>query len=138
MNQNMNQNSNQRTYRKVKNLVENAAKNVVSTRKLAEKPYTIDDYGDTIYIHEQVMLTMDDGIEIEGCLWGEADMCLYDFSIEKKMFDESGKGDFLNYLESKGFFLENIEESSGTRWRYCEQIEQNDVYRIQYYRVGKE
>ena len=75
---------NQRTYRKVKNLVENAAKNVVSTRKLAEKPYTIDDYGDTIYIHEQVMLTMDDGIEIEGCLWGEADMCLYDFSIEKK------------------------------------------------------
>ena len=44
----MNQNMNQRTYRKVKNLVENAAKNVVSTRKLAEKPYTIDDYGDTI------------------------------------------------------------------------------------------
>ncbi len=43
MNQNMNQNANQRTYRKVKNLVENAAKNVVSARKLAEKPYTIDD-----------------------------------------------------------------------------------------------
>ena len=60
MNQNVNQNPNQRTYRKVKNLVENAAKNVVSARKLAEKPYTIDDYGDTIYIHEQVMLTMDE------------------------------------------------------------------------------
>ncbi|MGN0712691.1 MAG: hypothetical protein ACI4LJ_02825, partial [Anaerovoracaceae bacterium] len=62
----------------------------------------------------------------------------YDFSIEKKMFDESGKGDFLNYLENKGFFLENIEEESGVRWRYCKQIDRNDVYRIQYYRVGKE
>ena len=92
MNQNMNQNPNQRTYRKVKNLVENAAKNVVFTRKLAEKPYTIDDYGDTIYIHEQVMLTMDDGIEIEDASGGKQICASMIFPVRKRCLMRAGMG----------------------------------------------
>lgn len=129
-----NMNTNQKTYKKVHDILENIAGNVVSTKVLAEKPYSYDEFGDTIYIMQQVMYTMDDGMEIEACVWGEADMRLLDISIEKEMFDASGKEDFLKYLESKGFFLENIEESStGIKWRYLGQIERKDVYRIQYY-----
>ena len=81
-------------YKKVKNLLERVPAHVAQSRSLIEKPYVISDYGDNIYIHQQILLTMKDGMEIEKCVWSEADMLLTDISVDQKMFDESGHDDF--------------------------------------------
>ena len=80
------------------------------------------------------MMTLDDGIEVERCFWSEADLSLCDISINKDMFDKSGNEDFTKYLESKGFFLENVEDNSGRKWKYCGIIDNLEFYRIQYLR----
>ena len=125
---------NTKNYKKVENLFEGVSKNVKASRSLIEKPYVIEDFGDNIYIREQVMMTLDDGIEVERCFWSEADLFLCDISINKDMFDKSGNEDFTKYLESKGFFLENVEDNSGIKWKYCGIIDNLEFYRIQYFR----
>ena len=65
-------------------------------------------------------------------------MLFCDVSINKAVFDKSGNDDFTKYLESKGFFLENVEDNVGSKWRYCGTIEKNDCYGIQYYREDEE
>ena len=65
---------NTKNYKKVENLFEGVSKNVKASRSLIEKPYVIEDFGDNIYIREQVMMTLDDGIEVERCCWSEADL----------------------------------------------------------------
>ena len=40
----------------------------------------------------------------------------------------------MKYLESKGFFLENVEDNSGRKWKYCGIIDNLEFYRIQYFR----
>ena len=125
---------NTKNYKKVENLFEGVSKNVKASRSLIEKPCVIEDFGDNIYIREQVMMTLDDGIEVERCFWSEADLSLCDISINKDMFDKSGNEDFTKYLESKGFFLENVEDNSGIKWKYCGIIDNLEFYRIQYLR----
>ena len=125
---------NTKNYKKVENLFEGVSKNVKASRSLIEKPCVIEDFGDNIYIREQVMMTLEDGIEVERCFWSEADLSLCDISINKDMFDKSGNEDFLKYLESKGFFLENVEDNSGIKWKYCGIIDNLEFYRIQYLR----
>lgn len=125
-------------YKKVKNLLERVPEHVAQSRSLIEKPYVISDYGDNIYIHQQILLTMKDGMEIEKCVWSEADMLLTDISVDQKMFDESGHDNFPKYLESVGFYLENVQTEDGTYWRYCGRIQDENVYRIQYYRDDDE
>ena len=110
-------------YKKVKNLLERVPAHVAESRSLIEKPYVISDYGDNIYIHQQILLTMKDGMEIEKCVWSEADMLLTDISVDQKMFDESGHDDFPKYLESVGFYLENVQTEDGTYWHYCGHIQ---------------
>ena len=125
-------------YKKVKNLLERVPAHVAQSRSLIEKPYVISDYGDNIYIHQQILLTMKDGMEIEKCVWSEADMLLTDISVDQKMFDESGHDDFPKYLESVGFYLENVQTEDGTYWCYCGRIQDENMYRIQYYRDDDE
>ena len=125
---------NTKNYKKVENLFEGVSKNVKASRSLIEKPCVIEEFGDKIFIREQVMMTLDDGIEVERCFWSEADLSLCDISINKDMFDKSGNEDFLKYLESKGFFLENVEDNSGIKWKYCGIIDNLEFYRIQYLR----
>ena len=129
---------NQMNYKKVGKLLEKITENVSASRSLIEKPYVMDDHGDKIFIHQQIMLTMKDGIEIEKCVWSEAYMLLTDISIDKEMFDESGHDSFTKYLESMGFYLENVQTEQGIRWRYCGRIPEEKVYRIQYYREDEE
>lgn len=129
---------NQMNYKKVGNPLEKITENVSASRSLIEKPCVMDDHGDKIFIHQQVMLTMKDGMKIEKCVWSEADMLLTDISIDKKMFDESGHDSFTKYLESKGFYLENVQTEQGTRWHYCGRIPNEKVYRIQYYREDED
>ena len=125
---------NTKNYKKVENLFEGVSKNVKASRSLIEKPCVIEEFGDKIFIREQVMMTLDDGIEVERCFWSEADLSLCDISINKDMFDKSGNEDFMKYLESKGFFLENVEDNSGIKWKYCGIIDNLEFYRIQYFR----
>lgn len=125
---------NTKNYKKVENLFEGVSKNVKASRSLIEKPCVIEEFGDKIFIREQVMMTLDDGIEVERCFWSEADLSLCDISINKDMFDKSGNEDFTKYLESKGFFLENVEDNSGIKWKYCGIIDNLEFYRIQYLR----
>ena len=125
---------NTKNYKKVENLFEGVSKNVKASRSLIEKPCVIEEFGDKIFIREQVMMTLDDGIEVERCFWSEADLSLCDISINKDMFDKSGNEDFMKYLESKGFFLENVEDNSGIKWKYCGIIDNLEFYRIQYLR----
>ena len=126
------------TYKKVGNLLEKITENVAASRSLIEKPYVMDDHGDKIFIHQQVLLTMKDGMKIEKCVWSEADMLLTDISIDKNMFDESGHDSFKKYLESMGFYLENVHTEEGIRWRYCGRIPDENVYRLQYYREDED
>ena len=121
---------NTKNYKKVENLFEGVSKNVKASRSLIEKPCVIEEFGDKIFIREQVMMTLDDGIEVERCFWSEADLSLCDISINKDMFDKSGSEDFMKYLESKGFFLENVEDNSGIKWKYCGIIDNLEFYRI--------
>ena len=58
---------NTKNYKKVENLFEGVSKNVKAAKNLIEKPYEIMDMGDYIYIREQVLMTLDDGIEVEMC-----------------------------------------------------------------------
>ena len=125
---------NTKNYKKVESLFEGVSKNVKASRSLIEKPCVIEEFGDKIFIREQVMMTLDDGIEVERCFWSEADLSLCDISINKDMFDKSGNEDFTKYLESKGFFLENVEDNSGIKWKYCGIIDNLEFYRIQYLR----
>ena len=139
---------NTKNYKKVENLFEGVSKHVKTSRSLIEKPYVIEEFGDKIFIREQVMMTLDDGIEVERCFWSEADLSLCDDRLysmpfnsstpilyyNKDMFDKSGNEDFLKYLESKGFFLENVEDNSGRKWKYCGIIDNLEFYRIQYFR----
>ena len=125
---------NTKNYKKVENLFEGVSKNVKASRSLIEKPCVIEEFGDKIFIREQVMMTLDDGIEVERCFWSEADLSLCDISINKDMFDKSGNEDFTKYLESKGFFLEIVEDNSGRKWKYCGIIDNLEFYRIQYFR----
>ena len=37
-------------------------------------------------------------------------------------------------LVGKGFFLENVEDNSGRKWKYCGIIDNLEFYRIQYFR----
>ena len=125
---------NTKNYKKVENLFEGVSKNVKASRSLIEKPCVIEEFGDKIFIREQVMMTLDDGIEVERCFWSEADLSLCDISINKDMFDKSGNEDFMKYLESKGFFLENVEDNSSRKWQYCGIIDNLEFYRLQYFR----
>ena len=109
---------NTKNYKKVENLFEGASKNVKYSRSLIEKPCVIEEFGDKIFIREQVMMTLDDGIEVERCFWSEADLSLCDISINKDMFDKSGNEDYMKYLESKGIYHEKHENNTPPKYKY--------------------
>lgn len=123
-------------YKRVKALLGNITDNVAEAKNLIKRPYYENQMGDNILIMQLYMLTMNDGMEIEKCVWAEADMLFVDISIDKKMFDESGNTDFLKYLESVGFYLENVQDAAGYRWEYHGLWEREEVYRITYYCVN--
>lgn len=104
---------------------------VKDSRSLIKRPYRDED----VIIEAQILDTMDDGMEIELCLWTdcESHASFWDVSIDKTLFQEKAATDFLNYLKEKGFHLENIQDSFGGKWHYCGLIDMEKVYRIQYY-----
>lgn len=119
-------------YRKVDSIISGLESHIAASRSLIERPYK--DYDEGVFIEGKILMTLDDGIEIELCLWTDCEchISFWDVSIEKQLFDSKVKTDFLTYLEDKGLYLQNIEDKYG-RLRYCGIIEKDDVYRIQYY-----
>lgn len=79
---------------------------------------------------------LDDGMDVELCLWTdhEINISFWDVSIDKKLFDENIKEDFLTYLKKIGLYLENVKiADSEYLWHYGGLIEDEKVYRIQYW-----
>lgn len=104
---------------------------VKDSRSLIKRPYRDED----VIIEAQILDTLDDGMEIELCLWTdcESHASFWDVSIDKTLFQEKTATDFLNYLKEKGFHLENVQDRFGGKWHYCGLIDMEKVYRIQYY-----
>ncbi len=125
-------------YMKVDSLFDSVLENVTEAKSLIEKPYIENQCGDDIRILQLYMVSLKDGKEFEQCFWAESGMCFVDISIDKKLLGECSEDEFLKYLAGQGFYLENVEDAAGTRWRYCGFIENEDVYRIQYYREDDE
>lgn len=125
-------------YRKVENLFGEVLENVTEVESLIEKPYTENQCGDDIRILQMYKIVMKDGTELEHCFWAESDMYFLDISIDKNLLGSCGKDGFLKYLAGKGFYLENVQEAQGTRWRFCGPSEKEDVYRISYYQEEDE
>ena len=115
---------------------------VKDSRSLIKRPCRDED----VIIEAQILDTLDDGMEIELCLWTdcESHASFWDVSIDKALFQEKtaidktlfqekAATDFLNYLKEKGFHLENVQDRFGGKWHYCGLIDMEKVYRIQYY-----
>lgn len=117
-------------YREVDNIFSELEKFTVASKSMIERSYRDGD----VFIASQILKTLDDGIEVELCLWTDCDlqMAFWDVSINKQIFDAKAKAGFTEYLMGKGLFLENVKDRYGS-WRYCAPIEREDAYRIQYY-----
>ena len=119
-------------HREVGSIFEGLESHVTASRSLIENPYKDDEEG--VYIWAQILKTLDDGMEVELCMWTDCDshISLWDVSIDKQLFDSKADTDFLTYLRGKGLYLENVKEGF-RKWNYCGRIQKEDVYRIQYY-----
>lgn len=109
---------------------------VCSTAKITKeigRPYRDGD----VRIQLREVWTMDDGLEIELCLWSESELLFLDLSAEKTAFDRSGKQDFPEYLRAKGLPQEDAEDRYG-RWKYCGVIPKETVYRVQFHWTGSD
>ena len=117
-------------YKEVDHIFLGLEKSAVASKSMIERPYRDGD----VFIASQILKTLDDGMEVELCLWTDCDlqMAFWDVSINKQMFDAKAKAGFTEYLMGKGLFLENVKDRYGS-WRYCGPIEREDAYRIQYY-----
>ena len=119
-------------YKEVEYIFEKLSEHVSASKSLIEKPYV--DKQDNVLIEGQILQTLDDGMEVELCLWTDCEchLSFWDVSIQKKLFDAKAQTDFLSYLAGKGLYLGNLKDRSG-RWYYCGLIPMDDVYRIQYF-----
>ena len=119
-------------YKEVDGMFSEFESHVVESRSLIEKPYKDDE--EDVYIWAQIVKTLDDGMEVELCLWTDCDshLSFWDVSINREPFDSKAKTDFLTYLRDKGLYLENVKEGF-CRWNYRGVIAMENVYRIQYY-----
>ncbi len=105
--------------------------------------------GETSDDEEVVILStelwkLDDGMEIEICMWlyvagMDYILELCDISADKKEFERTGNTGFPEYLGSLGLPLENVEDCIG-RWHYCglQSTEKNPFHRVQFSRVYRE
>ena len=119
-------------YKEVENIFAGLSEHIVASKSLIEKPYV--DKDDGVIIEGQILHTLDDGMEVELCLWTDCEchLSFWDVSIEKKLFDVKAKTDFLTYLSDKGLYLESLKDRF-SRWYYCGLIPMENVYRIQYF-----
>ena len=122
--------SKEKKYRKVESIFADFNKNIVSM----EKTDNLDKDGDFSELSKQ-NATLNDGQVIEICFWHESDMYLYDLSVDMEKFDTAKEISFEDYMKDKGIYTENVEEASGTKWKYCgdQQAEEKGVHRLQFF-----
>ena len=116
---------------KVNGMFDELKKHMVSSKALTKRAHKEDD----TFIEGQPVWTLDDGMEVELCLWScyecIDDASFYDVSIDRAKFDASGNTDFLQYLKSKGVHLCNVEDRFG-KFIYLGLNSNDTQYRIQY------
>lgn len=122
--------SEEKTYRKVESIFADFNKNIVGMERV-ENLDKDDDFSEL----GKLDATLNDGQVIEICFWHESDMYLYDLSVDKEMFDASYDIPFEDYMRDMGIYTENVEEASGTKWKYCgdQQAEKRGVHRLQFF-----
>jgi hypothetical protein len=103
-------------YKKQDEVLDGLMDHVVNNKSLIDQPCR--DGHEEEFIDFQTVNTLDDGTEMELCLWNYGDDAFWDISIDKKRFGEHAEKDFLAYLEEKGLHLGNIEDSHGEKWKY--------------------
>ncbi|MBR5767838.1 MAG: hypothetical protein IKX86_04130, partial [Clostridia bacterium] len=90
-----------KTYKSVQFLFEDFDRHVASW-KIPENPETS---SDPAYFIEGVRIAvMDDGTEVELCLWhdNEMNISFWDVSTDKETFNKKGEKSFVDYLKRKG------------------------------------
>jgi len=122
--------SERETYRKVESIFADFNKSIASMEK-SESLDKCDDYSEL----SKQYATLNDGQVIEICFWHESDMYLYDLSIDKEKFDAAYDTSFEDYMKGMGIYTENVEEESGTKWKYCgdQQAEEKGFHRLQFF-----
>ena len=121
-------------YKEVDNMLAEFNKHIIKSESLIENQ-GYDEYGN--FIEFQILETLDDGVEVELCLWSYEGMTFYDISIEKGKFGIENEEEFLHYLDCVGVPLYNIKDRlSGSKWKYCGIYKLDKIYRIQYYEEG--
>ena len=119
-------------YRKVDSLFSGLDAHAVQSRSLIEKAYFDEDSN---LISAQILFTLDDGMQLELCLWSNysefGDLSIWDVSVAKSAFPGDGKA-YVQYLAGKGLYLEDVDDGTD-RWHYAGLLPKDDVWRIQYY-----
>lgn len=118
-------------YREVESMFKNLQQKCVKCEHKDGYPkkYPEDDYTED----SVTILTMPDGLEIEVCFWHEADLLMCDISADKKAFKTKCGGTFEKYMKMQGLYTEDV-YTAGMKWKYCSNIDQDDVFRLQYVR----
>jgi len=117
-------------YKKINYLPEELAKHKTGLKKSdgpSQDESTLT-YGVDVWI-------LDDGMEVEVCNWYESDMHLelWDFKIDREMFDNSGNGSFVEYIAKMGLPTENVMDEYGMwRYAYTKPEEGDKEYWVQY------
>ena len=117
-------------YRKVESIFADFNKNIVGIEK-ADNLAKDDDFSEL----GKQYATLNDGQGIEICFWHESDMYLYDLSVDKEKYDAAYDISFEDYMRDMGVYTDNIEEASGTKWKYCgdQQAEEKGFHRLQFF-----
>ena len=119
-----------RTYKKVDSLFDDMLEKCVGSRVLDGYPKA---YPEDDFVEDQVVvLTAEDGTEIEVCRWHEVDMHLIDISVDKEKFDMTHDISFEEYCGTMGIHTENV-LVNGVKYMYNYAGETHGNYRIQYY-----
>ena len=126
----------ERSFRETDSLFGGLDRHVIGKKSLIEEPYT--DREEGVSYESIILNTMDDGLEIELCLWtdSETGLSLWDVSTDRQKFDESGHTDFEAYLREKGGILENVCDRFG-KYEYLGPIGRSDVYRVQFHIIDE-
>lgn len=119
-----------RIYKKVDSLFDALLERCVDSRVLDGYPKA---YPEDDFVEDQVViLTAEDGTEIEVCRWHEADMHLIDISVDKEKFDMTHDITFEEYCGNMGIHTENV-SVKGVHYDYYYTGETHGNYRMQYY-----
>ncbi len=137
----------QENYKEIRGIVDELYEHAVEEETIVSKPTKVceGEMADPYIIYRQVVVTLEDGMEIDLCHWvdyGCQVRCI-DISIDKKHFAEIRKDklggkepteeDFIQYLPLVGLYTTNVKQIGENEpvWKFGI-IKKDNVFRVQY------